>query len=34
LAAIDPAAFATREELMEAVRAAIVGALPEEMRPV
>jgi 1-acyl-sn-glycerol-3-phosphate acyltransferase len=34
LAAIDPAGFATREELMEAVRGAMVAALPEEMRPV
>jgi 1-acyl-sn-glycerol-3-phosphate acyltransferase len=33
LAAIDPAAYETREELMDAVRAAIAGALPEEMRP-
>ena len=33
LAAIDPAEYATREELMIAVRAAIAGALPEEMKP-
>jgi hypothetical protein len=30
---IDPARYATREELMAAVRAAIAAALPEEMRP-
>jgi 1-acyl-sn-glycerol-3-phosphate acyltransferase len=29
---IDPAAFATREELMQAVRAAISSGLPEWMR--
>ena len=29
---IDPAAFATREELMQAVRAAIASGLPEWMR--
>ncbi len=34
LAAIDPAAYATREELMAAVHAAIAGALPERMRPL
>jgi 1-acyl-sn-glycerol-3-phosphate acyltransferase len=34
LEAIYPADFATREELMAAVRAAMVVALPEEMRPV
>jgi hypothetical protein len=33
LTAIDPAGFATREDLMEAVRAAMVAALPVEMRP-
>ena len=33
LPAIDPKEFATRDELMKAVRAAISGALPEEMRP-
>jgi 1-acyl-sn-glycerol-3-phosphate acyltransferase len=31
-APIDPAQFATREELMEAVRAAIASGLPEWMR--
>jgi 1-acyl-sn-glycerol-3-phosphate acyltransferase len=34
LPAIDPARYATREELMHAARAAIASALPEEMRPV
>jgi 1-acyl-sn-glycerol-3-phosphate acyltransferase len=34
LPAIDPAGYATREELMHAARAAIAAALPEEMRPV
>jgi 1-acyl-sn-glycerol-3-phosphate acyltransferase len=29
---IDPAAFATREELMHAVRAAVASGLPEWMR--
>jgi len=29
---IDPAAFATRDELMQAVRAAIASGLPESMR--
>ena len=29
---IDPAAFASREELMQAVRAAIASGLPEWMR--
>jgi 1-acyl-sn-glycerol-3-phosphate acyltransferase len=29
---LDPARFSTREELMEAVRAAIASALPEWMR--
>jgi len=33
LPAIDPAGYATREELMQAARAAIASALPEEMRP-
>jgi 1-acyl-sn-glycerol-3-phosphate acyltransferase len=33
LESIDPAAFATRDELMAAVRGAIAAALPEEMRP-
>ena len=32
LPAIDPSAFGSREELMAAVREAIAGALPEEMR--
>jgi 1-acyl-sn-glycerol-3-phosphate acyltransferase len=34
LRAVWPKDFATREELMRAVRAAMVEALPEEMRPV
>ena len=34
LEAIDPAAFATRDELMAAVHAAIAEALPEEMKPI
>ena len=34
LEAIYPGAFATRDELMRAVRAAMVAALPEEMRPM
>ena len=34
LQAIDPGAYATREELMAAVHAAIAGALPEEMKPL
>jgi 1-acyl-sn-glycerol-3-phosphate acyltransferase len=34
LEAIDPGKFMTREELMRAVRGAMVEALPEEMRPV
>ena len=33
LPAIDPKAFARREDLMRAVREAIAGALPEHMRP-
>jgi len=33
LAPIEPSDFGSREELMAAVRAAIAGALPEEMRP-
>ena len=33
LPAIDPTQYATREELMKAVRGAIAGALPEEMKP-
>lgn len=34
LRAIYPAGYATREELMKAVREAVIAALPEEMRPV
>jgi 1-acyl-sn-glycerol-3-phosphate acyltransferase len=34
LKAIDPAGFATRDDLMEAVRAAMIAALPVEMRPM
>ena len=34
LEAIDPAQYASREELMQAARAAMVKALPMEMRPV
>jgi 1-acyl-sn-glycerol-3-phosphate acyltransferase len=34
LPAIYPAHFATRDELMRAVRAAIADALPEEMKPL
>ena len=34
LPAIYPAGFATREDLMRAVRAAMIAALPVEMRPV
>jgi 1-acyl-sn-glycerol-3-phosphate acyltransferase len=34
LPAIDPAGYATRDELMRAARASMVAALPEEMRPV
>ena len=34
LPAIYPAGFATRDELMKAVREAIAAALPVEMRPV
>ena len=33
LPAIEPSAYGSREELMAAVREAIAGALPEEMRP-
>ena len=33
LPAVDPAAYATREELLRAVRGAIAAALPVEMRP-
>ena len=34
LPAIDPAKYATRDELMQAVRAAMTATLPEEMRPL
>ena len=34
LPAIDPAEYATQDELMSAARAAMVAALPEEMRPI
>jgi 1-acyl-sn-glycerol-3-phosphate acyltransferase len=34
LAAVKPGDFATRDELMAAVRARMVETLPEEMRPV
>ncbi|MGA1984012.1 MAG: lysophospholipid acyltransferase family protein [Acidobacteriaceae bacterium] len=34
LAAIYPGRFQSREELMQAVRAEMVEALPEEMRPI
>ena len=34
LKAIDPAEYTTREELIEAVHAAIAAALPESMRPL
>lgn len=34
LPAIDPAQFATREDLMRATRQAIAQALPEEMQPI
>jgi 1-acyl-sn-glycerol-3-phosphate acyltransferase len=33
LPVIDPAGYATRDELMRTARAAIAAALPEEMRP-
>ncbi len=33
LQAVDPAVFRTRAELMDAVRAAMIEALPETMRP-
>ena len=33
LPAIDPAEYATRDDLMSAAHAAIAAALPEEMRP-
>lgn len=31
---IDPAAYTTRDELMNAVRAALAAALPEPMKPI
>jgi len=31
---VDPAKYATRDELMQATRAAMTASLPEEMRPV
>jgi hypothetical protein len=34
LRAVWPKDYGTREELMRAVRGAMVEALPEEMRPV
>jgi 1-acyl-sn-glycerol-3-phosphate acyltransferase len=34
LQAMDPAGYATREELMRAAHSAIAAALPGEMRPV
>ncbi len=34
LPAIDPAGYATREDLMRAAHAAIAAALPEQMRPI
>jgi len=34
LEAVYPAGFATREELMQAVRARMIAALPEDMRPL
>ena len=34
LPAIEPSKYATREELMAAVRSAIAEALPPEMKPV
>jgi 1-acyl-sn-glycerol-3-phosphate acyltransferase len=34
LPAVYPGGFATREELMAAVRRAMIAALPEEMRPL
>ncbi len=33
LAPIEPADYATRDDLMQAVRNAIAGALPQEMKP-
>ena len=34
LEAVYPAGFATRDELMQAVRARMIAALPEDMRPL
>jgi len=34
LAPIDPAQYATRDALMQAVRAAMIAALPDQMRPL
>jgi 1-acyl-sn-glycerol-3-phosphate acyltransferase len=34
LSPVDPAKYATRDELMQAVRAAMISALPETMRPL
>jgi 1-acyl-sn-glycerol-3-phosphate acyltransferase len=34
LAPIEPSAYATREEMMSAVRAALIAALPPEMQPI
>jgi 1-acyl-sn-glycerol-3-phosphate acyltransferase len=31
---VDPAKYTTRDELMQAVRASMIAALPEEMRPL
>jgi 1-acyl-sn-glycerol-3-phosphate acyltransferase len=33
LRAVEPSKYATREELMAAVRGAIAEALPQEMQP-
>jgi 1-acyl-sn-glycerol-3-phosphate acyltransferase len=33
LTAIDPGAYPTREDLLEAVRDAMIAALPPEMKP-
>ena len=34
LAPIEPSAYATREDMMSAVRAALIAALPPEMQPI
>jgi len=34
LAPIEPSAYATREDMMSAVRAALIAALPAEMQPI